>query len=957
MQQGRRSPVVGRGSQDRRSSLSESPCAGLVEREVATSCLREQLEFLLAGQSASLFVLGAAGLGKTALLDWLEGLARRSGLSLSRAVASPMERGLPFGLADQALRGLGEDGCIAAPSTGPVVGDARLARFTRTLRFVEKSSSAAPLVLMLDDLHWADADSVDLVGFLCRRLAGLPVLVVGAMRPEPALGSILATDLASTRHARLVHLDPLSREGSDALLSRLLGRPPDSSTSERLWRLCAGSPLLLEAAAALEDREARRGPPYATQSPSLILERFADIGELSRGYVEAAAVLGVRFRPRDGASLAGLDDPDLADAHGRLLRSRLLEDLEPGWSRFVHPLFAQAVLDALPGPRRERLHEQAFRLLVAHRAPDALAAEHAVAAGLAGDPLAIEVVWRAGREALSRGALASAETHLANAVGLAGERAPDDLLLDHLRALAARARPAQATRACLLVLGRSTLSASARAETLRLLARTKAVQAEPREVERNYEAAIAVLGHDHREQAAEILFDGILTGLASSPVTWVAKMSAQALKVATPGTALRERLELIGCHVALIGGDASGAATILGAAARADLHEEGAGQSWTWAVSVHLVNALKVLEAFEEAGLLFEREYRRASEAEAPWMLHALSIAYADALHRLGRVEEALELVCRTTELAEHTMRPWNDLAMAVLLTELGRDREAEDHLAFLRGYLAAMPEDCNAPVRLWLGLLDARELLRRGEAVAASDRMAGVEATASLTGFREPCIVPWADVAIEAHVAAGAIGAAEWVLSDLEGRAALLPCRWPGAAALLGRARLAAAESLAGDGTPGRPGARGTDAVNRLFERALEAFGALPLPIARAEALLAYGRHLRRSGRVVQARQVLRTALSLAESAASERLARVARDELGAAGGRRRRHDGDPIALTAQEERVGALASEGLTNAQIAAALYVSPKTVEHHLAKIFAKLGLGSRRELMREWPVRPR
>ncbi len=932
---------------------------GLVEREEVVLNLVQQLRRLRRGSGTAVFLVGAAGLGKTALVDWLEGFARPLGFVVSRATGTPMERSLPFGFFDQAMRGLGSDGDIAGQSTGPLAGYARLARFTLTMRLLEKAAASDPLVLLLDDLHWSDLDSLDFIGFMCRRVDSLPVLVVGTARPEPAVGLDLARDLMGNPAATIVHLQPLSRAGSDLLAARLLGQAPDASTSERLWQACAGSPLLLRVAAALPAGGGgnRAGAP-GLQAPSwrrssLVLERFADVDRLARTYIDAASVLGIRFRPDDAGHLTGLDEDAIAEAHERFLHSGLLEDLEPGWARFVHPLFAQALVDSLPGPRRKRLHERAFRLLVEQGAPSALASEQAMAAGLMGDQLAIEVTWRAGRDALRQGALASAELHLANAVALAGEQAPEDLLLDHVRALAARAQPAEARRACQRLLDRPELSVFARSEGLRLLGRVAAVQARPREVEHNYEAAVAVLGPADRERAAEILFDGLLATLVNSPLHWARRACEQGLKMAEPGTELYAGLDVVRCFISLVGGDASGADTIRAAAAGPVSGQPTANQSWAWAMPVHLVNASKILEAFSEAEALFEHEYQRAVDAGAPWLMHALAIAYSDALHRLGRPQEGLDLVRKTAALAGHLMSPWHNLAMAVLLLELGHSAEAAEHVQVLRRHVATVPEDCSAPVRLWLGLMESRQLMYNGEAAAASERMLEVEATAARTGFREPCIVPWALVAVEAHLLAGEHGAAGRVVDDLEAAAAVLPCRWPRAAASLGRA-LVTAEALPAPNSRAA-GEQGAAEVDRLFQQAISAFDELPMPIARAEAQLTYGRYLRRNGRLLEARRALHTAMQLATATSSESVARRARGELAAARGRRRRPSGDPSALSAQEERVAALASEGWTNARIATALYISPKTVEHHLAKVFSKLGISSRRELMRNWPMR--
>lgn len=120
-------------------------------------------------------------------------------------------------------------------------------------------------------------------------------------------------------------------------------------------------------------------------------------------------------------------------------------------------------------------------------------------------------------------------------------------------------------------------------------------------------------------------------------------------------------------------------------------------------------------------------------------------------------------------------------------------------------------------------------------------------------------------------------------------------------------------------------------------------------LPLYSAEALIAYGAFLRRARRPLEARARLREALALAESAGSFRLARRAQAELAAAGGRRARR-APPEVLTSREHQVLELAAEGRSNAEIAAALFISAKTVEHHLESIYRKLGISSRRSLIK-------
>ena len=220
-------------------------------------------------------------------------------------------------------------------------------------------------------------------------------------------------------------------------------------------------------------------------------------------------------------------------------------------------------------------------------------------------------------------------------------------------------------------------------------------------------------------------------------------------------------------------------------------------------MAVHALNVFKLLENLADATEVFEREFERAVQSGAPMLIGALAIAHADTVHRLGRPREALELMQRAMALSDlPATLPWVHVALAALLSELGRDGEALPHIEALRTMQAGIPPQYNAVVSLWLDLLDARSLLEAGEPEQASERMLHAAEIAQLTGWREPCVVPWASVGIQAHLAADRIDRARELIEDLEGLTERLSCRWPRAVLELGRARLAAAEGPRG----GRP-------------------------------------------------------------------------------------------------------------------------------------------------------
>jgi ATP/maltotriose-dependent transcriptional regulator MalT len=920
---------------ERRQASAEVALAsppGLLERDGALEAINDALALATGGGGGALFVVGPAGIGKTSVLAAARALAAEAGYQVAAGVGSPMEKGLPYGLVGQAVVALG--GSAVDEVTELARRDGQSARLYRTFRFFLEAAAEAPLALTLDDLHWADQDSLELLGFVCRRLAGSRVLVLGGLRPEPDPAWRLAEELTGSGHARLLALEPLSRESASSLLGGAIG---DIADRERLLDWCAGSPLLLKMAASAPGGGASlAGLPEDGFGRSLLLDRFVGLGTEAFAYVRCGSVFGVRFRPAIAGALARLDDAAWEAAHVRLVRAGLIDDLGGGWAAFVHPLFARALLDGLTPSERERAHERAFRLLVARGEPDAVAAEHAAAARVMGDPLAIEVAARAGREALAQGALETACEHLANAVELAGPDPRPELLLDYAGALAARARFPAVRETCDRLLAHPDTSPLLRGRGLALRALSAMWVGDPAEAQRLYEAAAMAVPDDPATQAA-IVAEAALSCHVAAPVDWTIQVIARVLALLPAGSTQRPDLEFLLAFTRLMQGDASGVEFLKREMRRQLARTDSRGYPRMWSMATHAINACKLIEDPGAATELFEREFAVAIEDGAPMLIDSLSGAYADNAHRLGHLREALGLVRRAAALSDQTMAAWMDLALAALLTEMGEDEQAAVHIEAMRSFLAPMPATHDAPMWLWLDLLVGRRLLEAGEAERASDTMLHAAHVARVSGWQHPCIVPWAGAGIEAHLAAGRIEAARELIEDLDQLAGRLGCSWPLATATLGRAQLAASEGAHDQAEPG-------------FEDGLRILDQLGMPIYRAEGLVSYGAYLRRGGRPREARRPLSEAFATAEHTGAGRVARLARAELAASGGRRRKRAHDRTKLTAQQQRVAELAAAGMSNAQIAVALTVSPKTVDNHLQQVYAKLGIHSRRELIR-------
>lgn len=945
----------------------------LLERDGALEAIDLLLARAIGGEGGAVMIVGAPGTGKTTLLARTADVAAVHTTKVRWARGASPEAELAFAYVEQIV---GEEPLLGVEE--PFSASRREVVYETVVSSVHAWAESGPVLLCLDDLQWADPDSLSAVGYLARRLAGRPVALVAAMRSWPEAASSLAQSLEQGGRALRLDLHPLSRSSTGELIHQLLGRPSpetprpgvgESELLERAWRLTRGNPLLVHEAAhtisedgGLPDLSGAGGAEVARMQRTLLLSHLVGLSAEALECARAAAVLGSRSRIQVIEQMVGMQEASFADAFDSLVASGVLLDAGGGCVEFSHDLLAAAIYDDMGPGRRRALHARAFSHY-AIQSDVAAGATHALAADLAGDQRAIDLVSDAGRRAIAEGAIGTGVTLLQAAVRLAGGAAPDELLTRLADAQFAADRPdaALATYRQLLEMPKSR---RARIDILAKAARAQAYSGD-------LDQAISMFDRALEESEtlpapeAEAVLGGLLA--ARAHLAWERDGPVAGLEVLDPsglggrlaenqspqGQVARDRipqplprltrwpspeppmLDALRGFFTLKTGDRSGAAAVEAAAEAA--RRRIAGQIEL--DSAELVASFNILllhpavcvalERLDEAAELVAHARKRFQQAGSVRSTVALATASMLTMINQGAFREAVAEAdfFEKSVGSDRLGGPRLVLLKAEALTWLGRVEESRAACDVVEadGLLASQFS------RLSLGVARAHHLAEAGRASEAARAYLELEELAHLVGIGSMLVPLWAAGAIEAALDAGAHAAAARVAAWLEERNQSLGCTWPRMLALAARAGVAAAE--------------GDARARPLYEDALSASSFLPL--SKAVIQVRFGGWLRRCGDIARARAVLAEAVGVAEDHGAAPLGARASAELSAAGGRRRRTR-DSSALSPQEARVAALAATGATTREIAGALYLSPRTVDSHLSHVFAKLGLRSRHEL---------
>jgi DNA-binding CsgD family transcriptional regulator len=893
---------------------------------------------LAAREPAALILDGEAGIGKTTL--WLTAVdaARKRGFRVLSARSNGAESQLGYGAVLDLLHGVSSAFFDKLPKPQRIAVDRALLRAdsdaliaephatgAAVLSIVEQLAAEGPLLLAIDDLQWVDPSSRAVIDFVTRRLTG-PIGVLASVRTEQDIArSTPWLPLPRPEATVRIRLQPLASRALHRVVTGRLGRPFSLEAMRQIEQLSNGNPFFaLELARAMNGAPHTDGAPLPATLADLVRAR---IGEISPDVRHALLAIACLAKPTvelvhtatgfDGAwTVKVLED---AERRGVI-------EIEGHRLRFSHPLLAAGVYKGADAGERRHMHRRLAQIVPE---PE-LQARHLALASVRADSHTLQALDDAAEIARRRGAPSAAAELIDLAVGLGGDTPERRLVLaGHLldAGEAARAR---------LVLEESIdrlSSGTLRARTLGLL-------------------GIVRLHDDSYAEAAEILERAVSEAGEDRP------LRAQCLN--SMGYALLNAGELV-----------RAAQTADEAVLQAE--QVGEAQLLSQAIS------FRVMVGFILGDGLDEESLNRALELEhpeAPGAVPFHASTQAAVLHAwTGRVEQAsAELqVIRRRSLDLGDENALSFLAFHQVLTHvwLGNLEQAkqvaedamEQALQLNSDVPLATARVLRAMVAAYAGRVDearrdAREALATYHRIgwmslarwplfvlaflelSVGEHQAAIDAIEPLLGSIEqnPNAVEIINAgfvpdAVEAMIALGRFEDAEKLLAPFERSGPRLNRSWVLATAGRCRSMLQAAQG-------------NLESAYETAQRALAAHERLEMPFERARTQLFFGQLQRRrrqkeaaAATLVEATRIFeRLGTPLWTARCSAELARV---PLG-------RHPNP--GMTESERRVAELAAKGMTNRQVAAALFISPKTVENNLARVYRKLEIGSRAELGR-------
>lgn len=894
---------------------------------------QQQLAGLLGGaregHSGVLVVRGEPGIGKTALIDHL--LDQAADFRVIRTSGAESEMELIYAGVQQVWAPLREFmGRLPKPQRGALEvalgisegdgGPDPLLVGLALLTLLADASAGQPTLCVIDDAHWVDLVSMQAFGFVARRLlADRIVMIFAARRPVAQLANL----------PELV-LTGLSEQDARTLLTRLLPGRLSDRMRDSIIAESRGNPLaLLELTRSLGPTELAGGYGLARAKsiPGRIedsfIEQFNDLPPPTRTLclIAAAEPTGEPSWLWAAAAFLGID----ADAAAPAETAGLLS--VDGRIRFRHPLVRSAIYGSAPLAERRRAHDALARGITVSAACDHRAwhRAHSIAGP---DPDVADELAAAAEQARARGGTAAAAAFLATAV----EATPDGQLRAQRALQAAQAKlDAGALDTATQLLALATELSDDESITARTdLMRAKLAWAARRGLDAPpllLAAAQRLTGIDAalaRDTYLEALMSALIVGRygagsAGSPEV-IARAARRDIAIDRHDTV---DMLLHGLIVRLIDGYVPAAPLLRDAIAQYVLETRSETADLRW----HDITNRVCLDVFDQDSYDFlttqQLEKQRAA-GELTLAASSLSTYAGVCVTRgdFGAAEAALEEV---QILAAATGTPSHLSIEPYLAAYRGQEKRCLDYVNATIEGASGRGEGTEVSVALYSAAILHNGLSRYPKALAASVSGLGDYDDVGMASYL-------LTEAVEAAAYCGETTLATELLTRLRERA-----QASGTETALG----IAARSEALTGHSAEPDAD--------FQRALQHLARTPVAVYLARTHLVYGEWLRRANRRADARIQLRLGYDMFAKMGAQGFAARARRELQATGEAVHKPvKGTAVALTTQERQIGRLAREGCTNSEIGAQLYISPRTVEWHLGRIFAKLGVTSRREL---------
>jgi DNA-binding CsgD family transcriptional regulator len=933
------------------SSASSEP---LVDREAEVAAIDDLLGSALAGSGRVLWIEGAPGLGKSRLLGETVGRAGASGVLTLRSRARELEREYPFALALQLFEPYlarcqpderqslfsGAAGLAASLVERTVPGDdlqpapSDFALLHGLYWLTVNISSGRPLVVCVDDLQWSDAASARFLLYLADRLDGLPISLVVVGRPSgPGQGDRWLAGFRRNPTVPRVVLQPLRPDGVADVVRHFV-----PSATEEFCAACAqvtdGNPFRVHE--LLREVGARRISPEAGSLGMLrdlgaatlgraALFRLVRLGPAARAVAEAVATLGDGATLRWAAALAELDVDTTSAAADALVLDGILEAGEP--LSFAHPLIRESIEGDTPHGRRGVSHRRAALMLAGEYVlPEIVAAQLLEAPGVC-EEWAVDVLREAAGRARAHGAPDAAIRYLQRALDEPPRHEVLPLVLTELGA-AEVAVGSGAAISHLRSAHERLDDPVSRAGVARLLSRALANDDRAEEASGVIETSLAELGGECPDASIELLGDYLVSATLRPSLRQIAADRVDSLVQALPAgsdAAQRSVSAALALRSAQYPDPVSRTVELVdlawgGGSMLEDHGPEGPGWTiigWALLLSEEYSRAESVLSAVIEAAqtagsatAFATASYYRGFSC---WRRGELIEAQADAEQAIGAGDTNYGRIAGVLSGLILLERGDLDGAEAALSTPLCQESRW-------------MPSQC---FRLHA---EGRLAFARGRTEAALERFLQAGDWLEKHLLAEHTVVPWRLDAARAALALGDRCQARGLLEPLAELAEQAQLRITAANThcLLG---------LVEGGTAGID----------LLRRGAEELGHSEAGLDHAYSLAELGAALRRADRKSDARSVLGEALGKASRLGAAMLAARVKVELMAAGGKPRREAVAGVAsLTPSEQRVGRMAAEGHTNAQIAQALFVTLKTVEFHLRHVYQKLQITGRHQL---------